>query len=56
MLELKKESVKFLENYLNIASPTGFEQNGQKLWCDYIRPFVDKIELDYYGTAYGIIN
>ena len=56
MLELKKESVKFLESYLNIASPTGFEQNGQKLWCDYIRPFVDKIELDYYGTAYGIIN
>lgn len=56
MVNLKKKSVKFLEKYLNTASPTGFEQNGQKLWCDYIRPFVDKIELDYYGTACGIVN
>lgn len=56
MIELKKESMVFLEKYLNIASPTGFEQNGQKLWCDYIRPFVDRVEVDYYGTAYGVIN
>lgn len=56
MSEFKKESLEFLKKYLNTASPTGFEQNGQKLWCDYIRPFVDTVELDYYGTAYGIIN
>ena len=49
-------SSKVLEKYLNTASPTGFEQNGQQLWCDYISPFVDKVEVDYYGTAYGIIN
>ncbi len=23
---------------------------------DYIRPYVDKIEVDHYGTCYGIIN
>ncbi|MBP7174419.1 MAG: M42 family peptidase, partial [Cloacibacterium sp.] len=52
----EKKSLKFLENYLNVASPTSFEQNGQQLWCQYITPFVDKIEVDHYGTAYGIIN
>jgi len=56
MAKFKKESLEFLEKYLNTASPTGFEQNGQQLWCDYISPFVDKVEVDYYGTAYGIIN
>lgn len=55
-MKFEKKSLEFLENYLNIASPTSFEQNGQQLWCDYIRSFVDKIEVDYYGTAYGIIN
>lgn len=56
MTNIEKKSQIFLKNYLNIASPTGFEQNGQKVWIDYIRPFVDKIEVDHYGTAYGIIN
>ena len=37
--------------------PTGFEYySGQKLWVDYVKPFVDEWHLDNYGTAYGIIN
>ena len=46
----------FLEKYLNNASPTGFEYPGQKLWLEYIRPFIDEWDSDHYGTAYGIIN
>ncbi|THH39985.1 M28 family peptidase [Neolewinella litorea] len=46
----------FLHEYLNNASPTGFESEGQKRWIEYIRPFVDEIGLDTYGTAYGVIN
>lgn len=53
---LTKASEGFLHNYLNNASPTGFESSGQKLWLEYIRPFVDEVGLDNYGTAYGIIN
>ena len=49
-------SEKFLFQYLNNASPTGFESAGQKLWLDYIRPFVDEWHLDNYGTTYGVIN
>ena len=55
-MKFEKKSLEFLENYLNVASPTSFEQNGQQLWFQYITPFVDKIEVDHYGTAYGIIN
>jgi putative aminopeptidase FrvX len=56
MAILTKQSEKFLNSYLNNASPTGFESPGQKLWLEYIRPFVDEVGLDNYGTAYGIIN
>lgn len=49
-------SEKFLANYLNNASPTGFEAEGQKLWMNYLKPYVDTFETDAYGTAVGIIN
>ena len=55
-MKFEKKSVKFLEEYLNTASPTGFERNGQQIWMDYLKPFVDKIEFDHYGTCYGVIN
>ncbi|MDA9128030.1 M42 family metallopeptidase [Flavobacteriaceae bacterium] len=53
---LRKESLKFLENYLNNASPTGYEWGGQKLWMEYLRPYVDEFITDAYGTAVGVIN
>jgi putative aminopeptidase FrvX len=53
---LRKESLKFLENYLNNASPTGYEWGGQKLWMNYLRPYVDEFITDAYGTAVGVIN
>lgn len=56
MSKLDKTSKKFLYKYLNNASPTGFEAPGQKIWLEYITPFVDETHLDNYGTAYGIIN
>jgi putative aminopeptidase FrvX len=45
-----------MEKYLNNYSPTGFESEGQKIWLDYIKAFVDKTMVDNYGTAVGIIN
>ncbi len=53
---ITKKSEEFLTRYINNASPTGFEAAGQKLWIDYLQPFVDEWHLDTYGTAYGIIN
>ncbi|MFA7617286.1 MAG: M42 family peptidase, partial [Weeksellaceae bacterium] len=51
-----KKSIDFLEKYLNTSSPTGYETKGQKVWTEYIGPYVDEIRSDHYGTAYGIIN
>ncbi len=53
---INQHSEKFLQTYLNNASPTGFESKGQQIWLDYIKPFVHDWQLDNYGTAYGIIN
>ncbi|MGV6832355.1 MAG: M42 family metallopeptidase [bacterium] len=53
---LNKKSLKFLENYLNNAAPTGYEWNGQKLWMDYLKTYVDEFITDTYGTAVGVIN
>jgi len=49
-------SMNFLKNYINTASPVGFESSGQKLWMEYIKPFVDTTFTDPYGTAVGVIN
>lgn len=51
-----KKSMTFLENYLNTTSPTGFETAGQLVWTEYIKPYVDEIQSDNYGTAYGVLN
>jgi len=51
-----KKSEEFLRNYLNNASPTGYESEGQKLWLEYIRPYIDESFVDTYGTAVAIIN
>ncbi len=56
MAIINKASEQFLKKYLNNASPTGFEVEGQKLWLDYIKPYIDEWHIDNYGTAYAVIN
>ena len=53
---LNKKSMDFLETYLNNASPTGYEWDGQKIWMDYLKPYIDEFFTDTYGTAVGVIN
>ena len=53
---LNAKSLKFLEEYLNNAAPTGYESNGQKIWMNYLKPYVDEFITDNYGTAVGVIN
>ncbi len=56
MALLTKKSEQFLFEYLNNASPTGYEASGQKIWLDYIKPYIDDYHVDNYGTVYGVIN
>ncbi|MBP7810385.1 MAG: M42 family metallopeptidase [Bacteroidia bacterium] len=53
---LNDKSLKFLKDYLNNASPTGFESPGQKMWLNYIKPYIDDYFVDTYGTVVGVIN
>ena len=50
------KSKSFLFEYLNNHSPTGFESSGQKIWLDYIRPYIDNYISDTYGTIVGVVN
>lgn len=50
------KSEKFLEKYLNNPSPTGFESEGQKLWLEYLKPYIDEYFTDNYGSVVGVIN
>ncbi len=66
MAKLKKEkrkasilnanSLSFLTKYINNPSPTGFEWEGQKVWLNYIKPYIDTHFVDNYGTTVGVIN
>lgn len=53
---LSENSLKFLKNYINNPSPTGFESEGQKMWLNYIKPYIDTYFTDTYGTVVGVIN
>ncbi|MDX2171833.1 MAG: M42 family metallopeptidase [Bacteroidota bacterium] len=53
---LNSNSSKFLYEYLNNTSPTGFESSGQKIWLNYLKPYIDEHFVDTYGTAVGVIN
>lgn len=51
-----EKALSFLETYINNPSPTGFEWEGQRLWLEYIKPYIDEHYVDNYGTAVGVIN
>jgi len=53
---LTPKSWDFLKKYIDNPSPVGFETSGQKLWLEYLRPYVDTHLTDPYGTAVGIVN
>jgi putative aminopeptidase FrvX len=53
---IDKKAEAFLFQYLNNASPTGFEAEGQKLWLNYLKPYIDEYHVDHYGSVYGVIN
>jgi len=53
---ITSDAFQFLTKYLNNYSPTGFESEGQKLWLEHIKPYVDTHFVDTYGTVVGVIN
>lgn len=56
LTESDKQAKQFLVQYLNNASPVGFEAGGQKIWLNYLKPYIDETITDIYGSAVGVIN
>lgn len=56
MNRFSKDAIIFLENYINNAAPTSYEAAGQKLWLQYLKPYIDDWFIDDYGTAVAVIN
>jgi putative aminopeptidase FrvX len=53
---ITEHAFNFLKSYMNNASAVGFETSGQKLWLEYLKPYVDSQFTDPYGSAVGVIN
>jgi putative aminopeptidase FrvX len=53
---ITEASMNFLREYINNPSPVGFESSGQKIWLNYLKPYIDTSFVDPYGTAVGVIN
>jgi len=51
-----KSNKKFLYDYLNAFAPVAQETEGQQIWTDYIKPYVNFLKQDAYGTSYGILT
>lgn len=54
--KIDEKAEEFLATYLNNTSPTGYEESGQRIWLDYLKPFVDTYQVDNYGTVTAIVN
>lgn len=50
------ESRAFLLDLLSTPSPTGFETRGQRKWAEYLKPKVDAVESDAYGSAWATLK
>lgn len=53
---MRKESFDFLKRLLSTASPSGFEQEIQKVCKRYMEPFVEEIHKDVHGNQYHVLN
>ena len=53
---ISDKAFEFFRNYINNASPVGFETWGQKLWLEYLKPYVDTqyVTGTYYHHPYWI--
>lgn len=45
-----------MEAYLNNPSPVGYEAEGQKIWLEYLKPYIDDYIVDNYGSVAAVIN
>ena len=50
------KSKRFLKEYLNAYAPVSKEYEGQKIWAEYLKSYVDELHDDNYGNVWGVIK
>jgi putative aminopeptidase FrvX len=55
-MNIPEDDLNFLKEYIRTPSPSGHEQEAQKCWLQYIRPYIDDYIVDLPGSVAGIIN
>jgi putative aminopeptidase FrvX len=53
---MRDASYDFLEQLLEIPSPSGFETRAQAVWAAYAGQFADRVESDSYGNVFAELN
>jgi endoglucanase len=51
-----KESLRFLEDFLALPSPSGFEDEAAAAYKKYLSAFADKVECDVHGNTIASLN
>ncbi|RYZ49378.1 MAG: M42 family peptidase [Sphingobacteriales bacterium] len=50
------KELEWIGRYIENPAPTGNERMGQRMWLDYIAPYVDEHITDIYGNVAAIVN
>ena len=53
---MRKESLALLKKLLDTPSPSGFEEQIQKVCKQYMKPYADEIYKDVHGNQYHVRN
>lgn len=53
---MENKSLEFLKQLVTTPSPSGFEEPAQKVWQEYVNPFVDEVRKDVHGNVIAVIN
>ncbi len=53
---MEKKVFDFFKSFADSPSPSGFEQPAQRLWREWVRPHVDRVESDVMGNTWGVIS
>lgn len=53
---MERQSVNFLEKYVNTISPSGFEGDAARIWKDEADKFADRVRTDHHGNSFAVVN
>ena len=53
---MDKNSKSFLKKYLETKAPTGYEEEGQKVWISYLKPYITEFESDFHNSVVATIR